>query len=92
MHKVTILSLLRCGIARLTTNSKSSRCVSHLLQPKVCEPASLVAPSQIRPRIGDAQRRQELDAIPSTDKAAESWAAFFVEIGSGELSAWHGVR
>src|ERR1700719_4494789 len=77
MHKVTILSLLRCDIARLTTSSKSSRCVSHPLQPKVCEAASLVAPSQIRPRIGDALRRQELDAIPSTDKAAESWAAFF---------------
>ena len=75
--QVTILSLLRCGIARLTMNSKSPRCVSHPLQPKVCEPASLVAPSQIRPRIGDALRRQELDAIPSTDKAAESWAAFF---------------
>ena len=74
--QVTILSLLRCGIARLTMNSKSPRCVSHPLQPKVCEPASLVAPLQIRPRIGDALRRQELDAIPSTDKAAESWAAF----------------
>jgi hypothetical protein len=39
-----------------------------------------VAPSQIRPRIGDALRRQESDAIPSTDKAAESWAAFFVAV------------
>jgi hypothetical protein len=78
--QVTILPLLRCGIARLTMNSKSPRCVSHPLQPKVCESASLVAPSQIRPRIGDALRRQELDAIPSTDKAAESWAAFFVAV------------
>jgi predicted component of type VI protein secretion system len=78
--QATILSLLRCGIARLTVNAKSPRGVSHALQPKVCEPASLVAPSQIRPRIGDALRRQELDAIPSTDKAAESWAAFFVAV------------
>jgi hypothetical protein len=75
--QATILPLLRCGIARLTVNSKSPRCVSHPLQPKVCKPASLVAPSQIRPRIGDALRRQDSDAIPSTDKAAKSWAAFF---------------
>jgi hypothetical protein len=78
--QATILSLLRCGIARLSMNAKSPRCVSHPLQPKVCAPANLVAPSQIRPRIGDALRRQESDAIPSTDKAAESWAAFFVAV------------